>query len=311
MDSRNSNPNRNLIIIAGPTAVGKTSFGIKLAKKFQTEILSADSRQFYRELKIGTAKPAAEELNAVKHHFIGNISIHDYYNVSMYEKEALIAINEIFETKKSAVLLGGSGLYINVICSGIDELPDPDENLRKELKGVLKNKGINELRSMLQKLDPEYYSEVHPANPNRLIRALEVCMSTGKKYSALRQNQSIKRNFNIIKIGLNRDREELFTRINGRVDQMMEQGLLDEVKGLYENKGLNALNTVGYKELFDYLDNKMSLTEATEKIKTNTRRYAKRQLTWFKKEMDYKWFHPHDFDEVVDYIIKRTELLIH
>ncbi len=304
MDSKNSSLSKTLIIIAGPTAVGKTSFGIKLAKHYCTEILSADSRQFYKELQIGTATPEADELSAVKHHFIGHISIHDYYNVSMFENQALDIIDQLLESNNKAILLGGSGLYINVICSGISELPDPDPELRNELKATYQKSGISELRNILKKLDPEYYSTVDLANPNRILRALEVCITTGKKYSDLRKQPSKKRDFNIIKIGLERDRDELFERINHRVDKMMEDGLLEEVRGLYENKNLNALNTVGYKELFSFLDNKISLEEAIEKIKTNSRRYAKRQLTWFKKDKDYHWFHPDEFEKVVDYLTK-------
>jgi len=306
MDSKNSNLTKTLIVIAGPTAVGKTSFGIKLAQIFQTEIISADSRQLYKELKIGTAKPDPADLAIIKHHLIGNISVQKYYNVSMFESHALKIINTLFETKSTAILLGGSGLYIDVICSGIDELPDPDPDLRKELKDTYKKAGILELRSMLKKLDSEYYSTVDLANPNRILRALEVCITTGKKYSTLRKNPSKKRDFKIIKIGLERNRNELFDRINLRVDKMIKEGLLPEVKNLYQYKDLNALNTVGYKELFAYLDNKVSFEEAIEKIKTNSRRYAKRQLTWFKKDKEYQWFHPEDFQLVVDFIKQRS-----
>jgi len=286
--------------------VGKTSFGIELATHLQTEILSADSRQFYKELKIGTATPEDDELSLVKHHFIGHLSINDYYNVSMFENHALTTIDKLFASKEKAILLGGSGLYINVVCSGIDELPDPDPKLRNELNDTFKKEGISELRSMLIKLDPEYHSTVDLANPNRILRALEVCITTGKKYSDLRKQPSRKRDFNIIKIGLERDREELFERINQRVDKMMEKGLLEEAKHLSDHKDLNALNTVGYKELFAYLDNKCSLEEAIEKIKTNSRRYSKRQLTWFKKDPEYRWFHPDEFELVVDYIASQT-----
>ena len=302
MDLKNSDLSKNLVIIAGPTAVGKTSFGIKIASHFNTEIISADSRQFYHELKIGTAAPEPSELSTVKHHFIGHISIHDYYNVAMFESQALETIHQIFCSKNIAVMLGGSGLYINVVCSGIDELPDPDIELRRELKETYQTAGIAEIRNMLKKLDPEYYSLVDLANPNRILRALEICITTGQKYSSLRKNPSKKREFNIIKIGLERERTELFNRINRRVDEMFSQGLLEEARQLYEYKHLNALNTVGYKELFDFLDKKMSFEEAVEKIKTNSRRYAKRQLTWFKKDPHYRWFHPEELDEAVEYI---------
>lgn len=294
----------SLIVILGPTAIGKTSLSINLAKQFKTEIISSDSRQFYKEMSIGTAKPSKEELASAKHHFIENLSISDYYNVSKFEEEALFCLKKIFKKNKYAIMVGGSGLYINALCNGIDELPDPDEALREELKNLFKNEGIDALKLKLQKLDPEYYSIVDKANPKRLLRALEVCISTDKKYSSLRKQKSKKRDFNIIKIGLTIERKKLCERINNRVDIMMESGLLDEAKKLYPHKKLNSLNTVGYKELFDYFDGEISLERAVENIKTNSRRYAKRQMTWFKKDETIKWFNPENTLEIIEYIKK-------
>lgn len=293
---------KSLIVILGPTAIGKTKLSIELAKKFNTEIISADSRQFYKEMNIGTAKPSKEELESAKHHFIGNLSVSDNYNVSMFEQQALLCLNKIFHKNRYAIMVGGSGLYINALCHGIDELPDPDESLREQLKNLYKTKGIEALKTKLQKLDPEYYAIVDKANPKRLMRGIEVCITSGKKYSSLRSQGYKKRYFNIIKIGLTIKREELFEKINKRVDIMIDSGLLDEAKNLYHYKNLNALNTVGYKELFEYFDKKISLERAIENIKTNTRRYAKRQMTWFKKDKDIKWFNPENIQEIIEYI---------
>ena len=291
-----------LIVIAGPTAIGKTSKAIQLAQSLKSEIISADSRQFYRELKIGVAAPSAEELNAVKHHFIGHLSIENYYNVSKYEQDVLLFLNAYFKEHQYAILVGGSGLYIDAVCKGIDELPDPDEELRQRLKDTFEKEGLESLKNQLERLDPEYFQIVDLNNPNRILRALEVCMSTGKTYTSLRQNAAKSREFEIIKIGLDRPREELFDVIEQRVDSMIEKGLVDEVKGLEEFKHLNALNTVGYKEIFNYLDGIWTLDLAIEKVKTHTRRYAKRQLTWFKKDQDFKWFHPDEVDEIIAHI---------
>ena len=291
-----------LIVIAGPTAIGKTSKAIQLAQSLKSEIISADSRQFYIELKIGVAAPSAEELNAVKHHFIGHLSIENYYNVSKYEQDVLLYLNAYFKEHQYAILVGGSGLYIDAVCKGIDELPDPDEELRQRLKDTFEKEGLESLKNQLERLDPEYFQIVDLNNPNRILRALEVCLSTGKTYTSLRQNAAKSREFEIIKIGLDRPREELFDVIEQRVDSMIEKGLVDEVKGLEEFKHLNALNTVGYKEIFNYLDGIWTLDLAIEKIKTHTRRYAKRQLTWFKKDQDFKWFHPDEVDEIIAHI---------
>jgi tRNA dimethylallyltransferase len=293
---------KTLIIITGPTAVGKTSLSLELAKQFQTEIISADSRQFFSEMKIGTSPPDYNELKEVKHHFIGHLSIHDYYNVSKYEGDAILLINKLFNTYDKLVMVGGSGLYINAVIHGIDELPDPDESTRQYLKSIYDSEGISSLRQMLKDLDPEYYEQVDLKNHSRLIRAIEVCLTTGKKFSSLRKNTKKKRKFNYVFIGLDRERSELFKIINSRTDNMILNGLIEESRDLYPFKNLNALNTVGYKELFDFIDEKIPLSQAIEDIKTNTRRYAKRQLTWFKKIKDIEWFHPDEKNKILEYI---------
>jgi len=305
--NQNINYNKTLIVILGPTAIGKTALSIKLAKHFKTEIISSDSRQLFKEMKIGTAVPSTEELNSVKHHFIGNLSISDYYNVSKFENDALQKLDDIFLKKNLAIMVGGSGLYIDAVCKGIDDLPDPDKKLRHEINEIFKSSGIEALQKKLKELDPEYYLIVDLKNPKRLMRAIEVCLQTGKTYTSLRKNKSGKRDFNIIKIGLNCEREKLFERINLRVDKMINEGLFDEVKELYKHKNLNSLNTVGYKEIFDFLDNKTTFEQAIENIKTNTRRYAKRQLTWFKRDEEIKWFHPTEKNEIILYLSEKID----
>jgi len=297
-----SKTQNTLIVIVGPTAIGKTHLSIEIAKKYQTEIISADSRQFFKELKIGTAPPSPLELETVKHNFISNISISDYYNVSKFEMEALEKISDIFSKNNYAILVGGSGLYINAVCYGIDELPELDEKIRNDIKHKFSAEGIEALQKQLKNLDPEYYKIIDLTNPKRLMRALEICIATGKTYSSLRKNEPKPRNFKIIKIGLNRNREELYEIINNRVDEMIKNGLLDEAKKFYKYKNLNALNTVGYKEIFNFLDNKITLEQAIENIKTNTRRFAKRQLTWFNKDKSIKWFHPDEKKNILNYI---------
>ena len=257
-----------LLVIAGPTAVGKTSVAIDVAQRFESEIISADSRQFYRELKIGTAAPDTTQLALVPHHFVGNLSLSDSYNVSQYETEVLELLNRLFQKHKLVVLTGGSGLYIRAVCDGIDMLPDAEPEIRLHLQTILKTEGLPTLRLLLQKLDPVYFQMVDVANPARIIRALEVCMSTGLPYSSFRKKNPAKRNFRIIKIGLDLPRAELHQRINARVDQMMAAGLEQEAREFYPYRHLNALNTVGYKELFDYFDGNCSQDEAVEKIKT-------------------------------------------
>lgn len=295
------NDNCTLLVIAGPTAVGKTSVAIEIASHFGCDIISADSRQFYRELIIGTAAPSAYQLSLVKHHFIGNLSLTDSYNASQYENEVLELLPSLFNKNRIAVMVGGSGLYIRAVCEGIDELPDVDPSVRKSLHNKLETEGLSGLRSLLQKLDPEYHQTVDAANPNRIIRALEVCLSSGSPYSSFRKKKPALRNFKIIKIGLDLPRAQLHERINNRVDQMMAEGLEQEARELYPLRHLNALNTVGYKELFDFFDGKCNLEEATGKIKTNTRRYARRQITWFRKEENIVWCRP-EADAVISLI---------
>jgi tRNA dimethylallyltransferase len=294
-------PTRYLLIISGPTGVGKTSLTIQLAQSLETEILSADSRQFYKEMLIGTARPGEKELRLVRHHFTGHISIHDEYNASRFESEALNLLSKLFIDHQVVILTGGSGLYINAVRHGIDDLPDPDSTLREELKTIYLKEGIESLRSKLRLLDPVYYSEVDIANPKRLLRALEVCINMGRPYSELRKKKPKARDFEVIMIGLTREKEELYRRINERVDHMMVNGFLEEVKSLIPYRHLNALNTVGYRELFSYFDGTVSLESAIENIKTHSRRYAKRQMTWFRKEKDMTWFHPDD-NKILDFI---------
>ena len=291
-----------LIVVAGPTAVGKTDFSIALAKRLQTEIISADSRQFYREMLIGTATPTAEEMNGIVHHFVGHLSVNDYYNVSMYEQEAISVLGKLFKEKKQVILTGGSGLYLNAVCDGIDDLPDVDAALRERLKQQLEQKGIESLLNQLFVLDEAYYRIVDKKNPKRILRALEVCMQTGQTYTSLRTQSQKQRDFDILKICLTLPRQQLCERINQRTDAMMKNGFLQEAKSLLPYRHLNALNTVGYKELFSYLDGKISLDFAVEKIKINTRRYAKRQMTWFKGKMDYLFFEPNQLEQVVEIV---------
>jgi len=300
--ARVTNPAKYLVVIAGPTAVGKTDVAIKLATHFKSEIISADSRQFYREMSIGTAKPDQDQLKSIKHHFIGQLSISDYFNVSVFENEVLKLLKNLFLNNNIIFLVGGSGLYIDAVCKGIDDFPDPAPELRNYLKSVLAQYGIGKLQEMLQQLDPEYYTAVDINNPNRLLRAIEVCQTTGRKFSEQRLNSQKNRDFNIVKIGLNLPRPELFNRIGLRVDQMINSGLIKEVESLLPNRHLNALNTVGYKEIFEFLDSEITLEQAIENIKTNTRRYAKRQLTWFKRTDEYKWFEPSALNEITSYL---------
>lgn len=291
-----------LIIIVGPTAAGKTVTSIKIAKTFNTEIISADSRQIYKELKIGTCAPDDLQLSQVPHHFIQHISIHDFYNVSTYELEALTLLDKLFKTKNIIIMTGGSGLYINVICYGIDDFPPVDPDLRKELLEKLEKEGIESLRFDLKRIDPVYYSKVDLHNPNRILKALEIYYTTGLPYSSFLTSPAKERPFHIIKIGLNVDRQELYARINSRVDLMINNGLIDEAKALYPYRHLNALKTVGYKEAFEYLENKINLEKAIELIKRNTRHYARRQLTWFNRDKSITWFRTGEIEQMIEFI---------
>jgi len=292
-----------LIVVCGPTAVGKTALSVDIARHYGAEIISADSRQFYREMNIGTAKPSATELAAVPHHFINNISIHTKnYSAGKYEQEVLEFLDEYFKTKSIAVLTGGSGLFINAVCSGFDTFEATDFKQQITARTFLNGKDLSWLQQELERTDPEYYAIVDKKNPVRLIRALEVIFTTGKKYSEQRIGKKAERNFTSIKIGLNLEREKLYARINQRVDGMMKAGLLEEAKELYTFKKLHTLNTVGYQELFDYIEDKLTLEQAVELIKQSTRNYAKRQLTWFKKDKGIFWFGPEEKEEIIRYI---------
>lgn len=293
---------KNLIVVVGPTAIGKTSFSIQLAKALKTEIISADSRQFFKEMTIGTAVPSKEELDSAQHHFIHSHSIEDEYTAGKFEIEALEKITELFKTHDNLILTGGSGLYIDALCNGIDEMAG-DKVIKQQLIDQHKTEGLYPLILQLQELDPEYYDKVDRKNAVRVIRALEVCLATGEPFSSLRKKEPKQRDFNIIKIGLEADREVIYNRINQRVDLMMEAGLLDEVKSLSDKKELNALQTVGYRELFEFLDDKVTLEKATDEIKKNSRRYAKRQLTWFRKDENTKWFNFEDLDSAEKFIL--------
>ena len=294
---------KHLITIIGPTAIGKTSLAIKVANYFKTEIVSADSRQFYKEMNIGTAKPSNSELKSIKHHLINNKSINDDYNISDYEKDALKSIKSIFNKNDIAILVGGSGLYINTVLYGLDEMPEISNHTRNSLYLDLELKGIKKMQEQLKLLDPASYNTIDINNPRRLIRALEVSISTGKSYSSFLKKKKKKRNFNIIVLGINQDRSDLYNKINSRVDNMVKNGLINEAKGLYNLKSLNALNTIGYSEVFNYIENNSSIDECVDEIKKNTRRYAKRQLTWFKSIDRVKWITPeYNFEKIIAHI---------
>ena len=292
-----------LINILGPTAIGKTSLSIKIANYYQTEIISADSRQFFKEMKIGTAVPEIEELKAAPHHFIQHISVENDYSVGDFEKEAIQKLEDLFKEKQLVVMVGGSGLYIKAVTEGLDDFPDVDPEIRQNLNSHLEKDGIDWLQKKLFVLDPEYYKNADVQNPHRLIRALEICIATGKPFSSFLNQDKENRNFKTINIGLTADREMIYERINQRVDIMIENGLVEEAKALYPQRNLNALNTVGYKELFKYFDEDWDLETAISEIKKNTRRFAKRQLTWFRKDDTIKWFeYDQNPEDIFDYI---------
>jgi len=293
---------KTLIIIAGPTAVGKTDLCVKIAKLLDTEVVSADSRQFYRELAIGTAKPTIEEMAGVKHHFINSHSIQDYYSVGDFERDCLVVLEEIFQKKDVAILTGGSGMFIKMITDGIDEMPEADLDLRQNLAQRLNNEGLEVLADELKNLDPIYYQQVDIQNTQRVLRALEVCISSGKPISSFRKNQKVERPFRMIKIALERPREELYARIDKRMDMMLASGLEDEAKSVIDFRVHYALKTVGYREIYEHLDGEYDREEMIRLLKRNSRRYAKRQITWFKNQDEFHWFDAKNEEEIIRFI---------
>jgi tRNA dimethylallyltransferase len=293
---------KTLIVVVGPTAIGKTTLAIDLAQHFQTEILSADSRQFFKEMEIGTAKPSAAELASAPHHFINSHSVDTLFSTGDFENQALELLETLFQKHDTVIMVGGSGLYIDALCNGLDTLPDIDLKVREGLNDRFAHEGISFVQDLLREYDPEYFKKVDQSNPQRMIRGVEFFLSTGQKLSSFLTSTKKQRPFNIIKIGLNTDRPVLYERINNRVEQMLHRGLVEEVKSLQSFRAYNALNTVGYSEIFDYLDGNASLQEAVDKIKQNTRRFAKRQLTWFRKDGTTAWFEPNQTAEVIQYL---------
>lgn len=293
---------KTLFILLGPTGVGKTDLSINIAKSLETEIVSCDSRQFFREMPIGTAAPTEAQLAEVKHHFIGNLSIFDYYSCGKFEMDALKKFDELFQNHNAVVMTGGSMLYIDAVCKGIDDLPDVNQELRDSLNARYAEEGIDGIRAELKILDPAFYQKIDPKNYKRIIRAVEVCLTAGRPYSEIRAENEKERDFNIVKIGLNRDRNELYARINERVHIMMQEGLEAEARALYPHRALNSLNTVGYKEMFTYFDGEWTIERAIEMIQQNSRHYAKKQLSWFNRDQDITWFHPSQEQEIMDFI---------
>ena len=303
-----SSKKSNLIIIVGPTAVGKTDLCVKLAKAFDTEILSCDSRQFYQQLNIGTAKPTPEEMGSVVHHFVDSHSINEYYSAGDFERDAIKLLeNDIFKRKNIAIMTGGSGLFVKAITDGLDEMPEAPLALREELMQRLEKGELEIMAEELRKLDSEYYETADLQNSQRVVRALEVCLSSGRAFSSFHKKNSIERSFNIIKIGIERPREQLYERINYRMDLMLKNGLIEEVRGLINYRNHNALQTVGYKEVFEYLDGNKDFATMVELLKRNSRRYAKRQMTWFKNQGSFQWFYGNDFEEIKNYTLSRLQ----
>ena len=292
----------NLLVLLGPTGAGKTDIALDIAIHFGTEIISCDSRQFFREMKIGTSAPTLDQLNTIRHHFIGSLSVNDYYSASLFERDVLKLLPELFSENRLVIMAGGSGMYIDAICDGIDDIPDVDPIIREKYINKYQSEGIESLRVALRLLDPEHYKKVDLRNYKRIIRALEICETTGQPYSSFMKKEKREREFSIIKIGLDRPREELFNRINQRVDYMISCGLEEEARKLYQLRDLNALNTVGYKELFEYFKGSISRGKAIELIKRDTRRYAKRQITWWAKDADIKWFHPDEKQKIIKFV---------
>ena len=292
----------SLVVLLGPTGVGKTEVALQIAEHLQSPIINADSRQLFAEIPIGTAAPTKEQQERVKHYFVGTLHLTDYYSAAKYEEDVLQLLNQLFNQQQMALLSGGSMMYIDAVCQGIDDIPTVDEATRRLMKRKLETEGLDALVAELKVLDPEHYKIVDLHNPRRVVHALEICYMTGNTYSSYRKNTKKIRPFNIIKIGLNRTREEMYERINNRVLKMMNQGLIEEAKAVYPQKGLNALNTVGYKELFAYFDGDISLDDAILKIQSNTRQYMRKQVTWFKRDNQIKWFSPTNIEEIINYI---------
>ncbi|MBN7812628.1 tRNA (adenosine(37)-N6)-dimethylallyltransferase MiaA [Algoriphagus sp. H41] len=293
---------KNLILVVGPTAVGKTDLCLKLARKFATEIVSCDSRQFYRELNLGTAKPSQWELDQAPHHLINSLSITEEYDVKRFEKDALEALGSIFSRHSTAIMTGGSGLFADAVTQGLDDMPELEAEVREGVISDYEKKGLEWLQAEVAHADPEYYSQVDRQNPQRLMRALEVFRGTGQKFSSFRQKKKTVRPFKVIKVGLEREREELYERIDRRMDQMVAQGLFEEAESLFGMRHLNALQTVGYSEIFGYLEGSYDREEAVRLLKRNSRRYAKRQLTWFRRDPEIRWFHPDQVEEILDWV---------
>lgn len=294
-----------LVVLLGPTGVGKTELALRMAEHLQSPIINADSRQIFTEIPVGTAAPTKEQQERVRHHFVGTLHLTDYYSAAKYEEDVLQLLSSLFNRQRVALLSGGSMMYIDAVCHGIDDIPTVDETTRLLMKRKLETEGLDTLAEELKALDPEHYQTVDLRNPRRVIHALEICHMTGKTYTSFRKKTRKTRPFNIIKIGLNRPREEMYERINNRVLNMMKQGMVEEARAVYPHRGLNSLNTVGYKELFAHFDGDISLEDAILKIQSNTRRYMRKQLTWFKRDNEIKWFTPANVEEIINYIDER------
>lgn len=293
---------KTLIVIVGPTGVGKTELCLKVAEAFGTVIVNADSRQIFKEIPVGTAAPTIAERRRIRHFFVGNLHIDQYYNASMFENDVIALLDTLFKEKDYVIMSGGSMMYVDAVCNGIDDIPTVDTATRSKVMREYEEKGLDYICGRLEELDPEYYSIVDKRNPKRVIHAIEICLSTGRTYTSFRVNAKKDRPFNIIKVGLTLDREQLYERIDGRVDRMVADGLIQEAEKMYPYRNLNSLNTVGYKELFDYFDGKCTLEEAVFRIKCDTHKYCRKQLTWFKRDKDIHWFSPNNVEEIINYI---------